>query len=71
MVRASWVLNRQLMVARAALRSPTRAWTSRLQGFLVGESLLEAGTGQDAELNLGHPFDKLRTGFSQLPCLGV
>ncbi len=29
MVRASWVLKRQLMVAWAVLRSVTRAWTSR------------------------------------------
>ena len=29
MVRASWVLNLHWMVARAALRSLTRAWTSR------------------------------------------
>ena len=28
MVRASWVLKRQLMVAWAVLRSVTRAWTS-------------------------------------------
>ena len=41
------------------------------ESFLVGEPLSEAGTGQYAELDFRHPFDKLRTGFNQLPCLGV
>ena len=31
----------------------------------------EAVSGQYAEFNLGHPFGKLRTGLSQLACLGV
>ena len=39
--------------------------------LIVGEPLLQAGAGQHAELDLCHPFDKLRTGFNQLPCLGV
>ena len=42
-----------------------------LEGLLVGEPLPQAGAGQHAELDFRHPFDKLRTGFSQLPCLGV
>ena len=42
-----------------------------LEGLLAGEPLLQAATGQDAELDLCHPFGKLRTGFNQLPCLGV
>ena len=42
-----------------------------LESRFVGEPLLEAGAGQYAELNLRHPFGKLRTGPSQLPCLGV
>ena len=41
------------------------------EGFLVREALLEATAGEDAELDLRHPFGRLRTGFSQLPCLGV
>ena len=41
------------------------------EGGLVGETAPEAGTGQHAKLNLRHPFGKLRTGLSQLPCLGV
>ena len=41
------------------------------EGFLVGETLLQARTGQYAALYLPHPFGRLRTGFSQLPCLGV
>ena len=41
------------------------------EGLLAGEPLLQAGAGQDAELDFRHPFDKLRTGFNQLPCLGV
>ena len=39
--------------------------------FLVRETLPEAAAGEDAELDLRHPFGKLRTGFSQLPSLGV
>ena len=44
---ASWVLKRQLMVARAALRSG--AWTSRRR-VSSREPLLEAGARQDTEL---------------------
>ena len=70
MVRASRVLKRQLMVALVLLRSVTRASTPSL-GPPRREPLLQAGAGQDAELDLRHPFGKLRTGFSQLPCLGL
>ena len=42
-----------------------------LQGVRVGITPLETGPGQHAELNLRHPFGKLRTGLSQLACLGV
>ena len=38
---------------------------------LGGDTLTEAGACQDAKFNLRHPFGKLRTGLSQLPCLGV
>ena len=38
---------------------------------LVGDTLPQAGSRQDTELDLRHPFGKLRTGLSQLPCLGV
>ena len=41
------------------------------KGRFVGDALLEAAARQDAELDFRHPFDKLRTGFSQLPCFGV
>jgi len=41
------------------------------EGGLVSDTLTEAGARQYAKLNLRHPFGKLRTGFSQLPCLGV
>ena len=41
------------------------------EGCLVRETLPEATAGEDTELDLRHPFGKLRTGFSQLPCLGV
>ena len=54
MVRASRVLNRQLMVALAALRSLTRASTSLLRASSPEEPLLQAGAGQDAELDLRH-----------------
>ena len=42
-----------------------------LQAVLIAVASAQAGPGQHAELDLRHPFDKLRTGFSQLPCLGV
>ena len=41
------------------------------ESLLVGDPLPQAGAGQHAELDFRHPFDKLRTGFNQLPCLGV
>ena len=42
-----------------------------LQSGSIGITPLETGPGQHAELNLRHPFGKLRTGLSQLACLGV
>ena len=42
-----------------------------LQCVRVGISPLEAGAAQRAERDLCHPFGKLRTGLSQLACLGV
>ena len=51
--RASWVLNLQWIVAPAALRSLTRAWTSPRSASSSG-SRVQAGAGQHAELNLGH-----------------
>ena len=41
------------------------------QSDLVAVAIPQAGSGQHAELDLGHPFGKLRTGLSQLACLGV
>ena len=41
------------------------------EGGLGGNTLTEAGARQHAKLDLRHPFGKLRTGFSQLPCFGV
>ena len=41
------------------------------EAVLVRVPLTEAAAGYDAEFDLRHPFGKLRTGFSQLPCLGV
>ena len=38
---------------------------------LVRVPLPETAAGYDAKLDLFYPFGKLRTGFSQLPCLGV
>ena len=35
------------------------------QGILIGVVSPETGPGQHAELDLCHPFDKLRTGLSQ------
>ena len=42
-----------------------------LQCVRVGISPPEAGAAQRAEFDLCHPFGKLRTGLSQLACLGV
>ena len=41
------------------------------QGLLVGDTLLEAAAGKDGKFDLRHPLVKLRTGLSQLPCLGM
>ena len=54
MVLASWVLNRQLMVALEALRSDLIGVDGSLQGSLVGITPLETGPGQHAELDLRH-----------------
>ena len=53
MVRASWVLNRQLMVIWAAFRSRNRGPDFPLERVFVGEPLPQAGTGQYAELDFG------------------
>ena len=77
MVRASRVLKRQLMVAGVEGRGSggvaprDQGLDFPLESRFAGEPLLEAGAGQYAELDLRHPFGKLRTGPSQLPCLGV
>ena len=49
MVRASWVLKRQLMVAWAVLRSVTRAWTSRPRASSSGSRCLRQE--RDSTLN--------------------
>ncbi len=41
------------------------------EGGFGGDALPEAAASQHAKLDLRHPFGKLRTGLSQLPCLGV
>ena len=53
---------------RVALRLPGA--DVPLQGILNRVPSLEVGPSHYAELQLGYPFGKLRTGFSQLPCLG-
>ena len=63
MVRASWVLKRQLMVAWAVLRSVTRAWTSRPRASSSGSRYLRQE--RDSTLN------SISAIFNQLPCLGV
>ena len=42
-----------------------------LQYRLVTDSTVETLVAEDAQLYLSHPFGRLRTGFSQLPCTGV
>ena len=41
------------------------------EGLPVGDALFEAAARKDTEFDLRHPFGRLRTGLSQLPCLGV
>ncbi len=41
------------------------------KGFCIANATIQTLFAEDAELNLCHPFGKLRTGLSQLPCLGV
>ena len=40
------------------------------QHCIAGPAVQTLST-EDAQLDLSHPFGRLRTGFSQLPCLGV
>ena len=42
-----------------------------IQGHGVAVASSDAVSGQDAEFDFCHPFGKLRTGLSQLACLGV
>ena len=71
MVRAFWVLNRQLTVDPRLVSLLHRGPDFPLERFRVREPLPQAGAGQHAELDFRHPFGKLRTGFNQLPCFGV
>lgn len=41
------------------------------EGCLVGDAFLEIAANQDAKLDFCHPFSKLWTGLSQMPCFGV
>ena len=41
------------------------------QSALVGNTAVQALPGHHPDFDLRHPFGKLRTGSSQLPCLGV
>ena len=63
MALASWELNVQLMVAPAALRSATKAWTSRRSVSSSGSRCLRQQ--RDTTLN------SISAILSQLPCLGV
>ena len=38
---------------------------------VIGYPPIETLAAENVQLNLRHPFGKLRTGLSQLPCLGV
>ena len=71
MVRASWVLNRQLMVAWAVLRSHTKARISRRRASSLGRRRRrQVGASTLNSISaIGYPV--LDAGFSQLPCLGV
>ena len=54
MDRASWVLNRQLIPTRAALRSRTNAWTSLPRASSSGSRCFRQQPGQHAELDFRH-----------------
>ena len=68
----SGVLDSEPPVGSGPCRVPFRyaGADGSLQAVLIAVASAQAGPGQHAELDLRHPFDKLRTGFSQLPCLG-
>ena len=63
MVRASRVLNRQLMVALAALRSVTRAPTSLLR--------VSSPESRCFRQERDRTLNSISAMFNQLPCLGV
>ena len=37
----------------------------------ISDAAVQTSPAEDAQLDLSHPFGKLRTGFSQLPWVGV
>ena len=73
MAFASGVLGSEPPVNGSSYRVPLRhaGADGSFQAVFISVASAQAGPGQHAELDLRHPFDKLRTGFSQLPCLGV
>ena len=71
MVLASWVLNLQLMVAWAVLRSDTKAWISRRRASSLGRRRPRQERASTLNSISAIACPVLDTGFSQLPCLGV
>ena len=41
------------------------------KGIFIADAASQTLSAENAELYLRHPFGRLRTGLSQLPCLGV
>ena len=70
-MRASWVVKRQsardCVLVPLTLPSPGLVF----QYFLIGNPAVQTLARQHSQFYLGHPIGRLRTGFSQLPCLGV
>ena len=71
MVLASWVLNRQLMVAWAVLRSHTKAWIFRRRASSPGRRRRRQEGASTLNSISAIACPVLNAGFSQLPCLGV
>ena len=70
-MRASWVVKRQSVrdCVLVPLPLPCRGFLP--QCLLVRYPAVQTLARQHSQFYLGHPIGRLRTGFSQLPCLGV
>ena len=66
-----WRVEAPTFGSSGGISLPLQRLNVSVKGRLVGDTLPQAGPRQDTELDLRHPFGKLSTRLSQLPCLGV